>query len=378
MTDGVSKPDIAVTARDDSGRLGAVFELLRRFVADGELPGAGLAVAVGAETVAEWYGGWAAPDRPARAETLWPLASISKTYTATAIMALVERGELTLSLPVHTLLPEFTGGGREAICLGHLLTHTSGLLYESPVMADLLAAQTPLSAILDDAYKQPLLFEPGTRYTYSDLGYALAARMAEASTARPFPELVRILVLDPACLAETYLPPAPGDERLAQVEGSLAYGTQGAMYNSPYALALAHPAFGVVASAHDLQRFGLLFAPGGSRHLLSEATIRAMTRDQLGGLLLEGPHRIYPLAPEPYGLGFAVSGCFLGVGDDLASPVSFGHDGASGCILLIDPVADLTIAFVSNRHVLTGRERFGFRLTSIVNGVVAALTRREP
>src|SRR5262249_9588703 len=75
MTDE-RNPDIAMTVRDDGGRLGAVFDRLRRFVADGELPSAGLAVAVGAETVAEWYGGWAAPDRPACAETLWPLASI--------------------------------------------------------------------------------------------------------------------------------------------------------------------------------------------------------------------------------------------------------------------------------------------------------------
>ncbi len=368
--------DVTVAERDDTGRLGAVFDRLGWLVGQGELPGAGLAVARGDDVVAEWYGGWAAPGKPARSETLWPLASISKSYTAAAILALVERGALTLSLPVHTLLPRVRGDGREEICLGHLLTHTSGLIYESPRMEELLVAHTPLSSILEDAYTQPLLFAPGTRYSYSDLGYALAAAAAEVASGQPFPILLRSLVLEPESLRETYMPPAPDDVRLARVEGSLASGTDGAMYNSPYALALAHPAFGVVASARDLLRFGRLFAPGG-RRVLSEATVRAMTRNQLGGLMLDGPHRIYPDAPEPYGLGFAVGGRFGGVGDDLTSPEAFGHDGASGCVLMIDPAFDVTLALVSNRHILTDPEGWKPRIGGVVNGVLAALTRRE-
>jgi CubicO group peptidase (beta-lactamase class C family) len=368
---------VDVTERDDTGQLGSVFDRLRALIAAGELPGAGLAIARGGDLVAEWYGGWAAPERPAHPETLWPLASISKSYTATAIMALVEQGALTLSLPVSTLLPRLTDGGREVIRLGHLLTHTSGLIYESPRMEALLVAHTSLPAILEDVYTQPLLFPPGTRYSYSDLGYALAATAAEAATGQAFPALLRALVLEPGELRETFLPPAPDDERLAQVVGSLAYDTDGAMYNSPHALALAHPAFGVVASARDLLRFGLLFAPGGQRRVLAEATIRAMTRDHLRSLALDGPHRIYPPAPEAYGLGLAVTGQFLGVGDDLASEESFGHDGASGCILLVDPAYDLTIALVTNRHIRSDPDRFAFRLTRVVNGVLAALTRRE-
>jgi serine-type D-Ala-D-Ala carboxypeptidase len=362
---------------DESRRLDAVFARMQRFVTDGELAGAALAVAIGGEQVAEWYAGQAAPGRSANAETLWPLASISKTYTAAAVMALVERGDLTLSLPVRALLADFEGAGREGIRLGHLLTHTAGLIYESPHMEDLLRQQAPLAAIVAEGCAYPLLFPPGTRHSYSDLGYALAGQMAEVAAGQPFPEVARSLVLEPSGLPETFLPPPPSDYgRVAHVLDSLAYGSEGAMYNTPYALALAHPAFGVVASVRDLLRFGLLFAPHGRHRILSEAMIRAMTSDRTGGLTLDGPHRIFPYSPEAYGLGFCVGHRSGMAGDDLVSPLSFGHDGASGCVLLVDPVADLTIACVSNRHLRTDPDRWSFRLSSLVNGVMAALTRR--
>ena len=364
---------------DETKRLDAVCARMARLVADGEFHVAALAVAVGGNPVAEWYVGEAAPGLAAAPEVLWPLASISKSYTAAAIMALVERGDLTLSLPVHTLLPPFSGDGREAVSLGHLLTHTSGLLYESPRMEELLRAQTPLAAIVDEAYTHPLLFPPGTRYSYSDYGYALAARMAEAVASRPFPEIVRELVLDPGGLTETLFPPPPAEyARLAPVEGSLAYGSEGAMYNSPYALALAHPAFGVVATARDLLRFGLLFAPGGQRRLLSDATIRLMTTDHTSLLVHDSQRGIYPYRPELYGLGFGVGGHAGLAAADLASPACFGHTGASGCVLLVDPAADLTIAFVSNRHVRMNPDRWRFCIGSLLNGVLAALTRHAP
>ncbi len=361
-------------------RLAPVLVRVERFVREGEVDGAALAVAVGGELVAETYVGQAAPGRPAAPDTLWPLASTSKLYTTAAVLALVERGELTLSTPVQAVLPEFEGEGKEQVTLRHLLTHTSGLIYESPTMEEILRRQTPLEEIVDEASVHPLQFAPGTRFGYSDFGIALAARLATTVTRQPFPALVRALVLDPGDLRETFMPPAPADyPRVANVVGSLAYGTDSAMYNSPYALALAHPAFGTVASVRDLLRFGLLFAPSGERRILSEATIRAMTTDQTGGAVQGSLVGLTPETRQPWGLGFAVRGSSGAAGlGDLTSPSAFGHPGASGCTLVVDPEYDLTIAFVSNRHLRTGPERWLFRLDAVVNGVVAALTRREP
>lgn len=360
-------------------RLTPVAERIVRFIHAGEIDGAGLAVAVGGKQVFEWYGGRAAPALPAGPAVLWPLASISKVYTAATVMALVERGELTLDTRVCTVLPRFRGGGRDDVTVRHLLTHTSGVIYESPYMEELLRRQTPLDEIVDEAYEHPLQFAPGTRIGYSDYGIALAARVAAAVTGRPFPELVRDLVLGPGDLRETFLPPPPEHyPRVARVRGAPAEGSAGALYNSPYALSLAHPAFGVVASLRDLLRFGLLFAPEGPRRILSEAAVRAMTTDQTGGHLVGAVLDRDEQAPMIWGLGFMVRGAtdpegFFG---DLFPPGSFGHAGASGCMLAISPADGVVVAYVSNRHLNSDQDRFLHRNAVVLNGVLAALTHR--
>jgi CubicO group peptidase (beta-lactamase class C family) len=357
-------------------RLAPVYQLIERFVSDGEVDGAALAVARAGDLCAEWYTGRAASDLASGPNVLWPLASISKLYTAAMVMALVERGTLTLSMPVRTLLPEFDGDGREKVRLRHLLTHTSGLIYESPNMDQLLREQTPYDTIIDEAYTHPLLFNPGTGFEYSDYGIALAGRMASVATGTPFTELVRTLVLEPGGLSDTFMPPAPDAYgRVAHVTGTLAYGTDGAMYNSPYALQLAHPAFGTVASVTDLLRFALLFAPNAARPILSPVTNRAITTDQTGGTARGHLAGIELALPQPWGLGFELNSSAGGFGlAELGSSATFGHAGASGCTVMVDPVNDLALAYVSNSHANINMDRWYFRLTAVTNAVYAALS----
>jgi CubicO group peptidase (beta-lactamase class C family) len=357
--------------------LSGVYRLIERFIADGEIAGAGLAVSLAGEEIVEWYAGKARPELEAGPDVLWPLASTSKLYTAAAVMALVERGDLTLSMPVHKVLSEFSGDGREQVRLRHLLTHTSGLIYESPEMEERLRDLTPIDEIIDEAYTHSLLFKPGTGFEYSDFGIALAGRMASVVSGLAFPDLIGELVLEPAGLEHTFMPPDPGDYgRVAHVVGTLAYGTDGAMYNSPYGLQLAHPAFGTVASVTDLLRFGLLFAPGASGRILSAATVRAMTTDQTGGMAQGRLAGIELALPQPWGLGFELNFAAGGFGlAELGSPTSFGHAGASGCTLVVDPVNNLGLAFVSNTHANLDMDRWYYRLTSVINALFAAATR---
>ena len=356
---------------DLTGRFGAVFGVLDRLVA-GPVAGVALAVAVGGEVIAERYAGEAAPRLPAGPSTLWPLASISKLYTAAASMALIERGEITLSTRVETVLPGFVGGGRERMTLRHLMTHTGGLIYESPRMAELMASRTPLDAMVDEAFAGDLLFPPGASQRYSDLGFALAGRVLATVAGMPLPDLVASLVLAPAGLEDTFMPPPRGlDGRIAHVTGGFAEGTDGAMYNSTYARDLAHPAFGTVASLRDLLAFGLLFAPGGPRSLFSRTGTAAMVTDQTGsdlpGEVVQPPTGVI----HPWGVGFMIKG--RSVYPELASPVSHGHAGASGCSLWIDPEADVVVAFVSNRHLNADPDEFFSRLDRVHNTVMAAL-----
>ena len=354
----------------------AIMSLLERYIQEGGFAGAAVIAAQHGEIILEHYAGNAAPGLPASPTVLWPLASISKLYTAALIMRLVEQGKLTLNMPVQYLLPRFAGEGRETIRLRHLLTHTAGMIYESPTMEDRLIAQTPSAALVEEMYTAPLLFPPGSAFAYADYHYLLAGCMAEAATGLAFAELVEQWVAQPMNLPDTYMAPPPSEVgRLAKVRCVMAEGTAGAMYNSPYALSLAHPAFGAVATARDLLRFALHFAPGGPR-IHASATVRAMTTDQTGGVT-EWQSSIFSLRPGtliPWGIGFALKSAQTpGQFADLAAPGAYGHGGASGCQLVIDPATDVVVAILSNTHARVGREVWYIRLQSILNSVFAKL-----
>lgn len=351
--------------------------LINNYINNNEFSGAALAVSYRGKQVIEHYAGFAAPDLPSGPNVLWTLASISKLYTAAMVMRLVEEGMMTLNMRVCDVIPQFIGGYREEIRLRHLLTHTSGLIYESPQMEERLKAHTPLDELMREAYSAPLLFRPGTQQLYGDYNFLIAAAMAQTIMNTPFPQLVQEQVLEPAGLNNTFMPPPPSEYgRINKTKGVQAEGTDGAMYNSAYGLSLAHPAFGTVATVNDLMRFGMLFSPSGmpihNRH-----TLHAMTTDHTGGstpggdIFLAGLH---PNTPIPWGLGFFLQTPQLtSMMSDLAPIGSFGHGGATGATLIIDPVNDIVIAFVSNAHVSLGLERWRFRLDTICNSVYGAI-----
>ncbi|NJK46134.1 MAG: beta-lactamase family protein [Pleurocapsa sp. SU_196_0] len=346
--------------------------LLERHIRDDGFAGAAVVAVKHGETVLEVHAGHAAPGLPSSRDALWPVASISKMYAVAALMRLVERGEITLNTLASGLIPQFTGDGREDIRLRHLLTHTSGLIYESPQMEARLVAQVPLEILLEEALTAPLQFRPGSSLAYADYNTLIAGRMAEIATGRTLSDLVRELVLEPMGLRDTYFPtPSELDSRVAVVRGVMAEGTNGAMYNSRYARSLAHPAFAVIASVTDLARFGTHFAPSGPR-VHSPATVRAMTRDQTG--VVTGIHPSMKgydhTASMPWGLGWALQTRWTpALLTELASFSAFGHGGATGCELVIDPEADLVVAVVSNTHLRVGREEWYWRLQSILNTV---------
>lgn len=361
---------------DDTGKLDRVRARIAGWIEAGEIRGAALAVAQGGEQVAELHFGEAAPGQCADERTLWPLASISKVYSGAMIMALVEEGELILSMPVNTVVEEFTGGSKDQVRLRHLLTHTSGMIYESPAHEKRLRELVPYDELLDESYLYPLLFEPGDRVSYSDYGVALATRVAERVTGRDRADLIRQYVSEPAGLNDTFFRLTDQDyDRLAHVEGTPAAGSDGAMYTTRHAIDLAHPSFGAITTIGDLLRFALLFAPAGKQRILSRAAIRTMTTDQTGGHTPGGvPGLNWMNRPMPWGITFMIA-TPDSFSPDLLTPGSFGHGGASGCTVWVDPVQDLAIAFVSNKHAGTGRIPFTKRLVSTVNGVAAALTR---
>jgi CubicO group peptidase (beta-lactamase class C family) len=349
--------------------------ILQRDIRDGLIAGAGLVVLKDGRRVAEEYYGEAAPGAAANQHTLWPVASISKVYAAAAVMRLVEQGVLTLNMPVHLVVPEFTGDGREKVRLRHLLTHTAGLPYESADMEAHLKAHTSLHDLLKDAIESVPSYEPGTSLRYADYHYLVAAHVAEIAAGRSFVEILRSEVIEGAGLRRTYMPPPhETNDAIALVRGAMAEGTDADMYNSAYGRSLAHPAFGVYASTSDLAAFGSTFMPGGPR-FLCEASVHAMTTDQTGGV--PGTHpsmQGYAAGVRvPWAIGFALqTAATPGLYSDLASPRTFGHGGATGCALVCDPACGLVVALTTNTHLRTGRERWTRRVQSVLNCAFAA------
>src|SRR5690349_6078911 len=118
----------------DPDRLQRAFALLDGWTEDGTIPGAGAIVTRDGEIVGETYAGRAdvTSGRRADADTIWSLASVTKPFTAAAVMLLVEEGKLSLGEPLTRLLPEFGDApanefSRDAVTLRHVLSHSSGL-----------------------------------------------------------------------------------------------------------------------------------------------------------------------------------------------------------------------------------------------------------
>jgi CubicO group peptidase (beta-lactamase class C family) len=346
-----------------------VAEVVEGAIAAGEYAGAAVGVAVDGRMVVEHYAGEAAPGTPSSAESIWPLASISKCFTAAMVMSLVERGDLSLETRVHDLLPRFAGDGREDIRVRNLLGHTSGLRYESPQLEEFLLARVPLATIVEDAITAPPLFRAGTRFGYSDDAYLLAGHLTEVVTGERYADLVQSLVVEGMNLGATWVvPPLAAHDRLARVRGVLAEGTDGAMYNSVYGLGLGHPAFGVVSSLRDMLRFVSFFAPGGPR-IHRDGTISLLTSPQPD---LHGHHPLWPElgddVPIGWGLTFEVqTGTVPDTLSHHATAGSFGHPGASGCRLVVDPATSATVAVLTNTHLRTGLVPWRTRLNVLTD-----------
>jgi CubicO group peptidase (beta-lactamase class C family) len=138
-------------------------------------------------------------------DTNFRMASVSKQFTATAVMLLVDRGKLALDDPLTKFFPGFPDYGKK-ITVKHLLTHTSGL----PAYENLIPTGTTLQ--LDDLDVLHLLmdtkeptFAPGKKFEYSNSGYAMLGMIVEVAAQKPFHEFMRSDVLVPLGMENSFL-----------------------------------------------------------------------------------------------------------------------------------------------------------------------------
>lgn len=203
---GTGQASGASAPADGGAGVGAdrVDEWVLEWMAERGIPGLSLAVVVdGKVEKLEGYGLASLElDVAASPTTVYPLASITKSFTGAAVMALVEAGRLSLEDPIETHLDGLPAHWH-GITVRRLLTHTSGLPDVVTASTSTLEVVAPtLQAALDSVARLPMQFATGTSWRYNQTNYALAQALVE-SLARSFPAFVQERLLRPAGMERT-------------------------------------------------------------------------------------------------------------------------------------------------------------------------------
>ncbi|MEU1411736.1 serine hydrolase domain-containing protein [Streptomyces sp. NPDC005731] len=267
---------------------------------------------------------------------LWDLASVTKPIVGLAVMALVERGTLTLDDTVGAHLPEYRDGDKVDLTIRQLLTHTSGIPGQVPLYRD----HPTRASLLEAVRLLPLTAEPGTRVQYSSQGFIILGSIAEAATGQPLDVLVEHLVTAPLGMKHTGFRPDAGRRARAVAtedcpwRGRLVVGEVHDENAAVLGGVGGHA--GLFAPLEDMERLGAALAGGGGG-LLRPETLALMTAAQTNGLALRRTLAWQGQDPigSPVGTAFG--------------PDSYGHTGFTGTSLWVDPAAQRYAVLLTNR-----------------------------
>jgi len=292
----------------------------------GERPGVALRIILGNDVILERTSGLARVDAktPIDAHTNFRLASITKHFTALAVLILIDEGRLSLETRLSAIFPDFPPYAN-AISIRHLLQHQSGLPDYEPLVPEAQAPRVRDQAVLELLINQPALdFEPGSQYHYSNSGYAVLAQVVEAIAEMPFQTFLADRIFAPSQLSQT----------IALVDGINAVNHRALGYaieqdeieerdQSPYSAVLGDG--GVYSSLTDLTTWHLM---GFGQHLISPALFGAMHEPAL----------------EDYGFGWRI--------DEFEGRPRYHHSGSTSGFrhfLAHFPESNLTLILLTNR-----------------------------
>jgi len=350
-------------------KFAAVPQKLQSFVTNGEIAGAVSLVATRDAVLHLAAVGRSdlASGRKLKTDDIFWIASMSKPVTAVAVAMLADEGKLSFDDPVGKYLPEFgdmwvAGEQTEQqrllvkaarpVTLRDLLTHTSGLgEYRVTDPHWTLAAMSKVLA------REPLRFQPGTRWSYSTAGMDVAGRVVEVASGTPYAQFLQRRLFDPLGMKDTTFWISPSQKkRFVQCyirdaqSGKLGPATNTYMYGGAVTDHERPPlgGAGLFSTAEDVAKFYQMMLNHGTangRRILKPETVAEMTRKQTGDL------RARP--GMPWGLGFCVV-------EDPAqmeanatlSPGTFGHGGAFGTQSWADPARGIIYVLMIERDKL--------------------------
>lgn len=250
------------------------------------------------------------------------VASITKQFTAAAILRLAERGALTLDDPIEKFLPELDPKGT-TITLRHLLTHTSGLSAPLPNPQSQFTREQLITLL----NAHPLAFTPGTDWSYINFGYMLLGHVIESITGMPYADFIHSEFALPLGLLDTGV---CGTSNLPVPDGYTFI--QGTWVRKPAPnMSVPFAAGALCSTASDLARWSYLLATGG---VLQPDSYVAMTT----------PARLADGTEVGYGFGLYLPLSVVG------HPAVY-HDGliaGFNTFLIYFPAHNISIAVISN------------------------------
>jgi CubicO group peptidase (beta-lactamase class C family) len=331
------------------------------------IPGVSAAIVHRGETL--WSGGFGSADvasgRPATAETLYSICSISKLFTSIAVMQLRDVGKLRLDDPVASHLPWFrlkTAQGEGDVTIEGLLTHSSGLPQE-PAYAYWSApdfAMPSREEIVASSGSIDALYAPEKHHQYSNLGFELLGEIVASESGEPYASRIQKSILGPLSLRSTtpFIPEAERGKRFATGYSSL--DREGRRAPIPFfTMKGVDAAAGFASSADDLARFAswqLRLLARGGQDVLKATTLAEMQRI----------HWVEPDFQTLWGLGFRIwknDAVFLA-----------GHEGSCPgfrSAVLVGPADGVATVFLSNAQSVDS-PAWAMRLYDIVAPAVAA------
>ena len=303
----------------------------------------------------------AARTQPLQRDSVFSIFSVTKALTNVLVLRAIELGRFALTTRVSELVPAFSGRGREAISIFHLLTHTSGLPIVFAIKPDMYIDRLDemVAAVCDNIFPAE---PPGEGVAYSPLANHVLLGEALRRTdpqRRSYRAIVQQDLLDPLQMRDTsvglrrdlrarhVVPDLRGNFPITH-PGHSNLGPNGAFQEEDAEM----PWVGVASTVSDMLRFAEMLRRRGEldgARILSPATLALATRNWTG----EKPNELTSArskqrgwAPEPayMGLGFALRGTAIchHLFGTLASPGTFGNHGAGSSIYWVDPARELS------------------------------------
>ncbi len=281
---------------------------------------------------------------PMKIDSIFWIASMTKPVTGTAVMMMQDAGKLSVDDPVSKYLPEFknlkdSAGKEVVVTLKHCLTHSSGLSEVTPQESGSIKTLKDLMPLI---VSKPVQFKPGSKWQYCQTGINTAARVVEVVSGQDFATFLDQRLFTPLGMKDTtYYPTEEQAKRIAvsysrTAAGELEKSALMFLGNAPVTSRERYPRAngGLFSTAADYAKFARMILRGGEfdgKRYLSEKAVQQMTTVQSGDL-------VTGFTPgNGWGLGWCVIREPQGVSAAL-SPGTYGHGGAYGTQVWIDPV----------------------------------------